>query len=186
MHRTGLLVAVFGLIALCTAYGEGALAEWGPLHIQEDLGGGQGIAAAGYAAVALAMALGRLSGTALLERLGQTRALVLGGLTAAAGMLLGALAPSVWLALAGFAVTGLGLANLFPVAIARAGELAGPSGVAAASTLGYGGMLLGPPSIGFLADAFGLPTALTTVALLAATASAIAYAVRNLGTRTGP
>ncbi|MEU3458886.1 MFS transporter [Streptomyces sp. NPDC006733] len=179
VRRTGLLVAVFGLIALCTAYGEGALAEWGPLHIQEDLGGGQGIAAAGYAAVALAMALGRLSGTALLERLGQTRALVLGGLTAAAGMLLGALAPSVWLALAGFAVTGLGLANLFPVAIARAGELAGPSGVAAASTLGYGGMLLGPPSIGFLADAFGLPTALTTVALLAATASAIAYAVRN-------
>ncbi|MFI9101166.1 MFS transporter [Streptomyces fildesensis] len=186
VQRTGLLVAVFGLIALCTAYGEGALAEWGPLHIQEDLGGGQGIAAAGYAAVASAMALGRLSGTALLERLGQTRALVLGGLTAAAGMLLGALAPSVWLALAGFAVTGLGLANLFPVAIARAGELAGPSGVAAASTLGYGGMLLGPPSIGFLADAFGLPTALTTVALLAATASAIAYAVRNLGTRTSP
>ncbi|MDF9811880.1 MFS transporter [Streptomyces sp. SPB162] len=180
VRRTGLLVAVFGLIALCTAYGEGALAEWGPLHIQEDLGGGQGIAAAGYAAVALAMALGRLSGTALLERLGQTRALVLGGLTAAAGMLLGALAPSVWMALAGFAVTGLGLANLFPVAIARAGELAGPGGVAAASTLGYGGMLLGPPSIGFLADAFGLPTALTTVALLAATASAIAYAVRNI------
>ncbi|MCM2418055.1 MFS transporter [Streptomyces sp. RKAG293] len=186
VQRTGLLVAVFGLIALCTAYGEGALAEWGPLHIQQDLGGGQGIAAAGYAAVASAMALGRLSGTALLERLGQTRALVLGGLTAAAGMLLGALAPSVWLALTGFAVTGLGLANLFPVAIARAGELAGPSGVAAASTLGYGGMLLGPPSIGFLADAFGLPTALTTVALLAATASAIAYAVRNLGARTSP
>lgn len=184
VRGTGLLVAVFGLIALCTAYGEGALAEWGPLHIQEDLGGGQGIAAAGYAAVALAMAVGRLSGTALLERLGQTRALVLGGLTAAAGMLLGALAPSVWPALVGFAVTGLGLANLFPVAIARAGELAGPSGVAAASTLGYGGMLLGPPSIGFLADAFGLPTALTTVALLAATASAIAYAVRNA--RSGP
>lgn len=182
----GPLVAVFGLIALCTAYGEGALAEWGPLHIQEDLGGGQGIAAAGYAAVALAMTLGRLSGTALLERLGQTRALVLGGLTASAGMLLGALAPYVWLALAGFAVTGLGLANLFPIAIARAGELAGPSGVAAASTLGYGGMLLGPPSIGFLADAFGLPAALTTVALLAATASAIAYAVRNMGARTGP
>ncbi|MDJ0342899.1 MFS transporter [Streptomyces sp. H10-C2] len=184
VRRTAPLVAVFGLIALCTAYGEGALAEWGPLHIQQDLGGGQGIAAAGYAAVAFAMTLGRLSGTALLERLGQTRALVLGGLTACTGMLLGALAPSVWLAVAGFAVTGLGLANLFPVAIARAGELAGPSGVAAASTLGYGGMLLGPPSIGFLADSFGLPAALTTVALLAAAASAIAYAVRNMGTRT--
>jgi hypothetical protein len=71
------------------------------------------------------------------------------------------------------------------VAIARAGALGGPSGVAAASTLGYGGMLLGPPSIGFLADAFGLPIALTTVAALAAVAAAIAYAVRNVSVRMG-
>jgi MFS family permease len=178
-RHTALLVAVFGLIAACTAYGEGALAEWGPLHIQQDLHGGPGIAAAGYACVALAMTLGRLSGTALIMRLGQTRALVLGGLTACAGMLLGALAPGIPLVMAGFALTGLGLANLFPTAIARAGELTGPSGVAAASTLGYGGMLLGPPSIGFLTDAFGLPTALTTVAALAAVAAGIAWAVRR-------
>ena len=181
--RTGLLVAVFGLIAACTAYGEGALAEWGPLHIQQDLHGGPGIAAAGYSAVTLAMTLGRLSGTALLERLGQTRALVLGGLTACAGMLVAALSPSLVLVMAGFALTGLGLANLFPTAIARAGELTGPGGVAAASTFGYGGMLLGPPSIGFLTDAFGLPTALTTVAALAAVAALIAYSVRNSGVR---
>lgn len=179
----GLLVAVFGLIAACTAYGEGALAEWGPLHIQQDLHEGPGIAAAGYAAVAMAMTIGRLSGTALLERLGQTRVLTLGGLTACAGMLVGALAPFTPLVMAGFAMTGLGLANLFPTAIARAGELTGPSGVAAASTLGYAGMLLGPPSIGFLTDSFGLPTALTTVAALAACAAGIAYAVRNTRTR---
>jgi fucose permease len=179
------LVGIFGLIALCTAYGEGALAEWGPLHIQEDLGGGPAMAAAGYATVAAAMTVGRLSGTALLERLGQTRALVLGGLTACGGMLLGALAPYTWLVLAGLGVTGLGLANIFPVAIARAGALGGPSGVAVASTLGYGGMLLGPPSIGFLADAFGLPIALTTVAALAALAAVIAYTVRNVSVRTG-
>ncbi|SFF56855.1 Major Facilitator Superfamily protein [Actinacidiphila alni] len=177
--RAGLLVALVGMIAGCSAYGEGALAEWGPLHIQQDLHGGPGIAAAGYAAVACAMMLGRLSGTALIERLGQTRALVLGGLTASAGMLLGALAPSIPLVVAGFALTGLGLANLFPTAIARAGELTGPGGVAAASTVGYGGMLLGPPSIGFLTDALGLPTALTTVSVLAAIAAAIAYALRN-------
>lgn len=175
------LVAVFGLIAACTAYGEGALAEWGPLHLQQDLHTGPGLAAAGYACVALAMTLGRLSGTTLIERFGQTRALVLGGLTACGGMLIGALAPLAPLVMVGFAITGLGLANLFPTAIARAGELTGPSGVAAASTLGYGGMLLGPPSIGFLTDALGLPTALTTVAALAAVAAGIAWSVRREG-----
>ncbi|MDF3290235.1 MFS transporter [Streptomyces silvisoli] len=178
------LVGVFGLIALCTAYGEGALADWSALHLTQDLDSGPGLAAAAYAPFALAMAVGRLSGTALLECFGQTRTLVLGGLTAASGMLLGALAPLPWLALTGFAVTGLGLANIFPVAIARAGALAGPGGVAAASTLGYGGMLLGPPSIGFLAEAVGLPLALTTVALLAAAAALIAFTVRNAEPRT--
>ncbi|MFD5101057.1 MFS transporter [Streptomyces albidochromogenes] len=172
-------VALFGLIALCTAYGEGALAEWGTLHLQEDLHAHPGVAAAGYSLFALAMAVGRLSGTALLERLGQTRTLVTGGVLAAAGMLLGALAPAPWAALLGFAVTGLGLANIFPVAVARAGAIAGPSGVAAASTLGYGGMLVGPPVIGFLADWFSLPVALTTVAALAGAAALLGYSARN-------
>ncbi|MFF2944067.1 MFS transporter [Streptomyces niveus] len=179
-RRTRRLVVLFGVIALCTAYGEGALADWGALHLAQDLDAGAGLAAAGYSLFALAMTVGRLSGTALLERLGQTRTLVAGGVLAALGMLLGALAPTTWLALAGFAVTGLGLANIFPVAVARAGALAGPSGVAAASTLGYGGMLLGPPAIGFLADWFSLPVALTTVALLAAAAALIAYSARNV------
>ncbi|MFD8731228.1 MFS transporter [Streptomyces sp. NPDC059611] len=177
--RARRIVLLFGVIALCTAYGEGALADWGALHLEQDLDAHPGLAAAGYALFALTMTIGRLTGTMLLERLGQTRTLVLGGVVAAAGMLLGSLAPTVWLALAGFAVTGLGLANIFPVAVGRAGELAGPSGVAAASTLGYGGMLLGPPAIGFLADWFSLPVALTTVALLAAGASVLGYGARN-------
>ncbi|MBD9732887.1 MFS transporter [Streptomyces sp. H28] len=183
--RTRALVVVFGLIALCTAYGEGALADWGALHLEEDLGASPGTAALGYSCFALAMTAGRLSGTTLLERLGRTPTLVVGGATAAAGMLLGALAPSVGAALFGYAVTGLGLANLFPVAVERAGALAGPGGVATASTLGYGGMLLGPPAIGFMADWFSLPAALTSVAVLAAVATLIAFATRRAGTDRG-
>ncbi|MEV6424454.1 MFS transporter [Streptomyces sp. NPDC051662] len=183
--RTRRLVLLFGVIALCTAYGEGAMADWSALHLTQDLDAAPGLAAAGYSLFALAMTVGRLSGTALLERLGQTRALVTGGVTAALGMLVGALAPTAWLALAGFAVAGLGLANIFPVAIGRAGALAGPGGVAAASTLGYGGMLLGPPAIGFLADWFTLPLALTTVALLAGAAALIGYSARNASAEPG-
>ncbi|MFD5846562.1 MFS transporter [Streptomyces chartreusis] len=173
------LVIVFGLIAGCTAYGEGAMADWGALHLEQDLDASSGVAALGYTCFALAMTIGRLSGTALLERLGHGRTVVAGGATAAAGMLLGSLAPSLWAALLGFAVTGLGLANLFPVAVERAGTLAGPSGVATASTFGYGGMLLGPPAIGFMADWLSLPVALTSVAVLAAIATLIGVATRR-------
>jgi MFS family permease len=177
--RTGRVVGLFGLIALCAAYDEGAIGDWGALHLRQDLGAGAGLAATGYAAFALAEASGRLSGTWLLERLGRTRVLVLGGLTACAGMLLASLAPDVGLALAGFAVTGLGLANLFPAAMTRAGLLAGSSGIALAATLGYTGFLLGPPAIGFLASKFGLRAGLTTLSFLALAAAVIAYRARE-------
>ncbi|MFC7982816.1 MFS transporter [Streptomyces sp. NPDC057336] len=178
-RRTRRLVVTFGVIALCTAYGEGAMADWGALHLEQDLDASPGPAAAGYSCFALAMTVGRLTGTTLLERLGRTTTVVAGGTTAVAGMLLGSLAPSVWAALFGFAITGLGLANIFPVAIERAGALGGPAGVATASTLGYGGMLLGPPAIGFMADWFSLPAALTSVAVLAAVAVLVAVATRR-------
>ena len=169
------MVLLFGLIALCSAYGEGAIGDWGALHLRQDLGAGPRLAAAGYAAFALAEACGRLAGSWLLLRLGQTRVLVLGGLTACAGMLAAALAPSVPVVLAGFALTGLGVANMFPAAMTRAGLVAGPNGVAAASTLGYAGFLLGPPTIGFLATAVGLSTGLTTVSVLALVAALLAW-----------
>ncbi|MFC5665778.1 MFS transporter [Kitasatospora misakiensis] len=173
------LVLLLGLTALCTAYGEGSIADWTTVHLTDDVHAGAQVAAAGYVAYALAMTTGRLCGTWLSVRLGQHRVMLLGGLTAAAGMLLAALAPLVPLALAGFVLVGLGLANIFPLAIAQAGAAGGPQGVALASTLGYGGMLIGPPVIGFLADATSLPLALTTVAATAAVAAVLPLAVRR-------
>jgi MFS family permease len=104
----------------------------------------------------------------------KTRVLVGGSLATCVGMIAAALAPTLPLALAGFALAGLGVANAFPTAMARVGLLAGPNGVSAASTLGYAGFLLGPPAIGFLATALSLRVALTTVSLLAIIAAILA------------
>jgi len=180
LRRGWRVVLLFGLIAACSSYGEGAIGDWGALHLRQDLGAGPGLAAAGYAAFALAEACGRLAGSWLLVRLGQTRVLAGGGLTACAGMLAAALAPDVGVALAGFALTGLGVANMFPAAMTRAGLIAGPNGVAVASTLGYAGFLMGPPTIGFLAGAVGLPAGLTTVSGLALVAAVLAWAAGSL------
>lgn len=173
-RRVQVLVMVFGTIALCSAYGEGAMGDWAALHLRTDLHTGVGLAAAGYASFSVAMVIGRLSGSWLLARLGRTTVLAAGGLLAAAGMVLAALAPVLPLVLLGFILVGLGLANQFPAAIGQAGALTGPAGVAAASTLGYAGMLLGPPVIGLLADHLGLPLAMISIAVLAGTAALIA------------
>jgi MFS family permease len=170
-------VIVLGAIAGCTAYGEGALSDWAALHLSTDLNAAPVLAAAGYAAFSLAMACARLGGPALLDVLGETGLLVLGALLAAAGMLLTALSSSLAVSLGGLVLVGLGLANVFPVAIARAGVLGGARGVGLASTVGYSGLLLGPALIGFIAGRVGLPTALTTVSALAVVAAGLALRV---------
>jgi MFS family permease len=176
------VVLLLGVLAACAAYGEGSISDWGALRLH-GLGAGAGLAAIGYAAFALAEAGGRLAGTSLLTRFGQRAVLVSGGLATCAGMLCAALAPSIPVVVAGFALAGLGVANAFPAAMTRVGVLAGPHGVAIASTLGYGGFLLGPPLIGFLATAVGLGPSLTTVSVLALVGAAIGWAVTKDATR---
>ncbi|WP_433502255.1 MFS transporter [Pseudonocardia halophobica] len=176
-RRGRALVVLLGLIAGCTAFGEGAITDWGALHLRETLGATPALAAAGYSCFSLAMACGRLTGGVLLRRLGETRLLGGGALLAAAGMTAALVTSSPELALAGFVLVGLGLANLFPVTIARAGAHSGSRGVALASTVGYSGLLGGPPAIGFLAEHAGLPAAMASVPLLAVVAAGLALAV---------
>jgi MFS family permease len=179
-NRTFLVIVVFGLIAACAAFGEGTIADWGALHLRQDLRVTAGLAATGYASFAIAEACGRLGGTRLLERFGQTRVLAGGGIAAFAGMLATALAPSLPVALIGFALTGLGVANMFPAAMSQAGQVSGPRGVAAASTFGYAGFLIGPPAIGLLASGAGLRTGLAVMSVLALVAAILALVARRI------
>ena len=182
-HR--LIVVLLGAIAGCTAFAEGTLTDWAALHLRADLGAGPATAAAGFAGFSLAMGLGRLGGGWALRRFGARRLLIRGALLASVAMLVAALSTSVPLALLGFLLVGVGLANVFPVALASSGLLAGPQGVALAATVGYSGLLGGPPLIGILAEHLGLPVALTGVALFTAAVAALALAVRALAARAG-
>jgi MFS family permease len=181
--RPTAVLVVLGAVAGATAYGEGALSDWGALHLREQLHAAPALAAAGYAGFSSAMAVGRLAGGRLVVALGERRLLVGGALLAAAGALTAVLTPSLPVALAGFVLVGLGLANVFPLAIARAGALGGPSGVALSTTVGYTGLLGGPPVIGFLAQHAGLPTALGTVALMAVLAAVLVLGIEGSALR---
>jgi MFS family permease len=183
VRRLGLPVVIFGVVALCVAYGEGAVADWSGLHLREGLGAGASLAAYAFAAYNLAIAGGRLIGGWLIGRLGVTGVLAGGGVLAAAGILLTAWTGQISLAFAGLVAVGLGLANIFPVAIARAGALGGPKGVSLAAGIGHTGMLAGPPLIGFLADQAGLPTALSTIAMVSLAVAVLAVLARA---RTAP
>jgi MFS family permease len=166
-RRPTAVLVVLGAIAGCTAFGEGALTDWGALLLREQLAAPATVAAAGYAGFSLAMAGGRLAGGRLLQAMGERRLLVGGTVLAAVGALAAVTTSSLGVALAGFVLVGLGLANVFPLAIGRAGLLGGAKGIALATTVGYSGLLGGPPAIGLLAQTAGLPVAVGSVAVLA-------------------
>ena len=139
------------------------MADWSALLLERTTGAGQAAAALGYAAFSVAMMLGRFSGDWAVSRLGRRRALRWSGL-AAAGMAMALVAP-YWLAVLGLGVAGVGYANLVPILFSAGGKRAGGAGIAAVSTLGYAGFVVGPPCIGALSAVSGsLPLALAPVA----------------------
>lgn len=159
-------LAALGVVAFCALVSEGAMADWSAVYLQDAVDSGPGLAAAGYAVFSLAMAIGRLTGDRFIELLGAVTMLRLGGALAASGLAVALLVDSTALALVGFAGVGAGLATLFPItlsAAANAPGMAPGAGIAAMSSTGYFGFLLGPPLIGFVAELVGLRGALVLV-----------------------
>ncbi len=170
--------AIFGLgvIAFCAFVIEGAIADWSGVYLRDTLGTGSAFAAAGYAAFSLTMMIARLTGDTLITRFGASRMLLGGGLTATGGVILSLLTPNPWLTLICFAATGLGMASVVPITFslaARDGSLPPSTGIAAVATMGYGGYLVGPPVIGFLASWWSLRVALVVLVLLGLTIVAL-------------
>jgi predicted MFS family arabinose efflux permease len=170
-----------GVVTLCATTLEGAAADWLALFLTDERGATASLAAAGYAVFAVAMAAGRFSGTVVAERLGRDGAVRAGGLVSLAGVLLTVLGPGLAGAYAGAALWALGVCLVFPAAVSAGGETPGrpADAIAAVTTIGYGGFLLGPPLIGLLADQVGLGRALLVLCLLAGGIAALAPAVRS-------
>jgi predicted MFS family arabinose efflux permease len=177
---TGRLLLV-GVVTLCATTLEGAAADWLALFLTDERGASGSLAASGYAVFAVAMATGRFSGTVVAERLGRDGAVRVGGLVSLAGVLLTVLGPGLAAAYAGAALWALGVCLVFPAAVSAGGESPDrpADAIAAVTTIGYGGFLVGPPLIGLLAEQVGLGRALLVLCVLAAGIAALAPAVRS-------
>lgn len=162
--------ATLGLGVLCflSMTAEGAVLDWGALHLRGSLGVGPGLAATGFAAFSACMAASRLSGDWLRGRFGAVALVRCSGYLAAGGLVIALTVPWPLPAIAGFALVGLGLANLVPVFFGAAGRIPGPTpgaAIAALATIGYSGFVVGPPFIGVVADATSLTLALDLIVL---------------------
>ncbi len=178
---SGALVLV-GFTALCGALGEGAVADWSAIFLRDVTGAAESIAALGYAVFSVTMVLFRLAGGFVISRFGPVATARFGGICAALGVYTVVSASEAGLALAGFALMGLGYAVIMPLAFSRAANdpLVPPGqAIASVATLGYGGLLIGPPLIGFLAELMTLRLAFAVLLPLAVLIIVLAGALKR-------
>lgn len=156
-------VLFLGLLCFIVFMVEGAMLDWSALFLFENKEIDESWSGLGYAFFSTAMAGMRLFGDRIVEKYNSVKVVTIGAIVAGTGLLLGLLSPVLSLSLIGFFMLGCGAANIVPVFFNEAGRLKNiktSTAVAAITTIGYSGQLMGPVAVGFIAHAFSLLTAL--------------------------
>ncbi|MFH8345342.1 MFS transporter [Streptomyces sp. NPDC018045] len=160
---------VIGAVGFCAVFAEGASLDWSAVYLRDVLGTDAGLAAASTTAFSCTMAAARLAGDRVVARFGPVRTVRASGMLATAGGVLIVLARHPAMALAGFALIGLGIAVVVPLAFAAAGR-SGPApsqAIAGVATITYTSGLIAPSAIGAIAQATSLTGSFLLVTVLA-------------------
>ncbi|MEU2989970.1 MFS transporter [Streptomyces griseoincarnatus] len=163
--RSALLI---GAIGFCAVFAEGASLDWSAVYLRDQLETSAGLAAACTTGFTLTMAVARIAGDRVVDRFGAVRTVRASGVVALLGGLLIVFAGHPAVAMAGFALMGLGIAVVVPLCFAAAGRSgSNPSlAIAGVATITYTSGLIAPSAIGMLAQATSLVVSFVLVTLL--------------------
>jgi MFS family permease len=164
-----------GLVGAAAFVIEGGIESWSALFLERQLDAEPAVSGLGPGVFGAAMATGRFLGQ--WTRLGDRVLLTGGAAVAGAGCIVAAVAHSPAVALAGFALGGLGVALNAPIVFGAGGRKSA-SAVATVTTLGYVGLLIGPPLMGAVGQAASLRASFVVLACLAAATGVAAARVR--------
>lgn len=178
---------LIGLVVLAAALTEGAANDWVSLAVVDGFGTDHATGAIGFGIFVSAMTAMRLVGTGLLDRWGRIAVLRMSAGLSLLGLLLFGLVPSLWLALVGVVLWGMGAALGFPVGMSAASDdpRRAASRVAVVATIGYSAFFVGPPLLGLLAQQVGYRQALLAIAVPVVIGLLVLPAARPLPTAAG-
>jgi MFS family permease len=172
---------LLGIIAFCCLVCEGAMADWSGVYFKKVIDTPSAYITLGYVAFTSTMAGGRFIGDAMATRFGNKNVLSASGLVTAFGLLLAVLFPNIIAATIGFLFVGLGVSSVVPIVYSVAGrstKMSSSVALAAVSTIGFLGFLVGPPVIGFIAQATSLQIAFGFIAVLAFATAALSRFIK--------
>jgi len=171
---------VYGLVIAVVFLGDGVASTWSSVFLDSTLHASAAVVPLAYAFYQGASLVARLAGDAVIRRIGRATVLVTATLGAVAGLAVVVVSTTPLMAIAGFAMTGLGLGVVVPVSFSAAGDLAPEHTeeiVARLNLFNYAGMLVGSAATGIVADATSLRVAIAipAVMLLGVLAAARSY-----------
>jgi MFS family permease len=170
-----------GIIAFCCMICEGAMFDWSGVYFQKVLNARAAWIGAGYTAFMSTMAAGRFVADWLVTRFGIRKILQTSGVVIATGLSVAIIFPYIATSIVGFILVGAGVSSVVPLVYSAAGKSKKVSpgvALAAVSTIGYLGFLIGPPVIGFIAEASSLRVSFVLIALLGLTTTFVASKTR--------
>jgi len=171
-------IILVGLMCFIVYLAEGVMLDWSALYLIEDKHIATAQAGLGYASFSAMVATGRFLGDGLVQLFGRVRVIVGGGLLAAAGVTLSILSSHWGLGLVGFALCGLGCANVSPVLISTLSKqthMPTHLAITAATTIGFAGVLAGPAMMGAVAHYSSLSAAFAVLAGLLLVVAALGH-----------
>ncbi len=160
---------LLGAMALFSMVPEGAVLDWGALFLRQERGADLALSGLAFGAFSATMALMRFLGDAVRDRLGAVTTMRLSAAIAMVGMAIAGFAPGSAAVILGFAIAGIGIANLVPIAFSAAGnapDLPPGIGLTVVTTMGYSGILLAPSAIGWIAEHTGFAPIFAAMPLL--------------------
>jgi MFS family permease len=173
----GLCIFAFGVVL-----GELTVRNWGAVYLRDVLGASPAATGVGFAAFSLGMVVFRLVGDRLADALGPVAVGRLCAGAAVAGVLAVVFAGNLPIAIAGFALLGVGVSVGFPLAVSAAAampERTPAANVASLSLIAYSSTLVGPPLVGFIAEGGGLRLGLAAILPLMVLSALFAGALRR-------
>ncbi len=158
-----------GLIAFSCMLCEGTMFDWSGVYFQNVVAVPKELTTLGYTAFMGTMAGGRFIGDRLVTRFGRQRVLQGSGMIITIGLAVSVIFPTIIMATTGFLLVGLGVSSVVPLVYSVAGKsktLSPGLALAAVSSIGFLGFLLGPPLIGFIAQLSSLSWSFSLIACL--------------------